>query len=191
MTVKEMLQRGTWMRSMHEPKTAAREIAAQEKVYRYHVLTATAQHGEALVGAAQLTGLECQDMTFGLKRIMEEAIEMAAVLEGVGMETVVEMMATTYEQKQKDYNNSFGETQQLFGIVAGACEASRQGGADAAAAGAREGRGGRRAADRHGARPGDIRGDDTLLDGREQGSRARLPGKGGMRDGRGTGDKDP
>lgn len=120
MTVKEMLQRGTWMRSMHEPKTAAREIAAQEKVYRYHVLTATAQHGEAVVGAAQLTGLECQDMTFGLKRIMEEAIEMAAVLEGVGMETVVEMMATTYEQKQKDYNNSFGETQQLFGIVAGA-----------------------------------------------------------------------
>lgn len=120
MNVRDKLREGTWIRSMHEPRVSAKEIAAQEKVLQYLVKSVLSSHRTAVVGAEELTAVEHQDVSFCLKRIMDESIEMAAKLEGVGMDTITELMATTYDKKQKDYGDSFGETQRLFGVVAGA-----------------------------------------------------------------------
>ena len=120
MTVREKLMTGVWMHAMHSPKVAAGAIEAQAKVYAYHVIHAMEEHSNPRLRASELSQTEYDDMATDLKRMMEESIEMAAQLEGVGMETVVEMMAQTYERKQKDYGDSFTETQKMYGVVAGA-----------------------------------------------------------------------
>jgi hypothetical protein len=120
MTVREKLNSGVWVRAMHSPKVAASAIEAQEKVFSFHVIYATEKRRVARLTAKELTPEEYSDMATDLKRMMEESIEMAAQLEGVGMETVVEMMAQTYEQKQCDYGDSFSNTQRMYGMMAGA-----------------------------------------------------------------------
>ena len=120
MTVREMLMSGVWVRQVHTPEVATRTIVELEKMLTYQVVGAQNRHGKGTLGAGELTAEEYEGMETVLKRIMEEALDRAAQLEGVGLATVAEMMAQTYESKNRDYGDSFGETQERYGVVAGA-----------------------------------------------------------------------
>ena len=120
MTVREKIEGAAWVRSAHSPAVAAKEIVAQEKVLTYYVKCAMEDHRTAVLNAAAMTAREREDIAFALKRIMEESVELASVLEGAGMTTVAALMADTYERKNQDYGDSFGGTMGLYGVVAGA-----------------------------------------------------------------------
>lgn len=120
MTVREMLMSGVWVRQMHTPEVATRTIVELERMLTYQVVGAQNRHRKGTLGAGELTAEEYEGMETVLKRIMEEALDRAAQLEGVGLATVAEMMAQTYESKNRDYGDSFGETQERYGVVAGA-----------------------------------------------------------------------
>ena len=120
MTVREKLESAVWPRAMHSPQVAAKEIVSQEKVLTYYVKCAMEDHGAAVLTAAAITEREKGDIAFSLKRILEESVELAAGIDNMGMTTVVELMADTYERKNKDYGDSFGSTMGLYGVVAGA-----------------------------------------------------------------------
>ena len=120
MTVQEKLMQAAWPRVTHNPKVAANEIEARDKVLTYYVKTALKDHRTAILNAEAMTEWESRDMTFALKRMLEESLELAAVLMGKDMATVARQMANTYERKNKDYGDSFGETMGLYGVVAGA-----------------------------------------------------------------------
>lgn len=120
MTVREMLMSGVWVRQMHTPEVATRTIVELEKMLTYQVVGAQIRHRKGTLGAGELTAEEYEGLEVVLKRIMEEALDRAAQLEGVGLATVAEMMAQTYESKNRDYGDSFGETQKRYGVVAGA-----------------------------------------------------------------------
>jgi hypothetical protein len=120
MTVREKIEGAAWVRSAHSPAVAAGEIVAQEKVLTYYVKCAMEDHRTAVLNAAAMTAREREDIAFALKRIMEESVELASVLEGAGMTTVAALMADTYERKNQDYGDSFGGTMGLYGVVAGA-----------------------------------------------------------------------
>ena len=120
MTVRETLESALWPRAMHSTQVAAHEIVAQEKVLTYYVKCALEDHRSAVLAAAAITEREKRDIVFSLKRIMEESVELAAGIDNMGMTTVVELMADTYERKNKDYGDSFSSTMELYGVVAGA-----------------------------------------------------------------------
>ena len=120
MTVQERLMQAAFPRVTHNPKVAAEVIEAQEKVLTYYVKNALKDHRTAILGAEAMTEWESRDMTLALKRMLEESLELAAELLGQDMATVAGQMADTYERKNQDYGDSFGETMGLYGVVAGA-----------------------------------------------------------------------
>jgi hypothetical protein len=120
MTVQERLMQAAWPRETHRPKWAAQDIEAQEKVLTYYVKNAMKDHRTAILNAEAMTEREAEDMTFALKRMLEKSLELVAWLQGEDMATVAGQMADTYERKNKDYGDSFGETMRLYGVVAGA-----------------------------------------------------------------------